>query len=451
MSRGSSSRGIFAALMALALLANFGLPVAAAPTDETGPDSSVVTQALASVEGTHFGFSRVLNQTSSTTPGTTTNTTNPPSSGLTGGTPCTNVIGGICTITGGGTTGTYNKTGSGTLTLNNIQLPAGVAGSTAPAVGTLPVLFVPTTVNANPGEQIVCSAITAANTTNCVGTLQGDPLANATASLIFTQFNGARGTVTFIVSPANVTAQTQLTQAQAVVVAVVTGVGNGPCAVIVGQRCTVTGGVTGTYNKTGSGTLTVTATIPGGAIGSVGQTIGAGQTPVLVVYTTTSLGLTSCGGLVAGVACNPATAGNQAEFFSVGCAVTAVGATTTACTVNTVGDPLQGSTVYVCYNNAVPPAAAVAVCANGIINGPGVGLNTLPPFPLLPPPPLEFIPPPPPPLLPPPPPGPLAAPAAPVMPSVPVIPEADSLVLLVGGLVALGGLVGYRSLRRRRD
>jgi len=32
-----------------------------------------------------------------------------------------------------------------------------------------------------------------------------------------------------------------------------------------------------------------------------------------------------------------------------------------------------------------------------------------------------------------------------------VIPEADSLVLLVGGLVALGGLVGYRRLRRRRD
>ena len=36
-------------------------------------------------------------------------------------------------------------------------------------------------------------------------------------------------------------------------------------------------------------------------------------------------------------------------------------------------------------------------------------------------------------------------------PEVPVIPEADSLFLLVGGLVALGGVVGYRSLRRRRD
>ena len=36
-------------------------------------------------------------------------------------------------------------------------------------------------------------------------------------------------------------------------------------------------------------------------------------------------------------------------------------------------------------------------------------------------------------------------------PEVPVIPEADSVFLVVGGLVALGALVGLRSLRRRRD
>src|SRR5207248_9364927 len=137
----------------------------------------------------------------------------------------------------------------------------GAAGTAnRPAVGTLPVMFVPTTVNANPGEQITCSAITggvgigAAFTTNCVGTLQGDPLANALAPVIFTQVNGARGQVTVIVGAANVTPQAQLTQAQAVVVAVATGVGNGPCAGIVGQTCQVTGGVTGSYTKTGSGT-----------------------------------------------------------------------------------------------------------------------------------------------------------------------------------------------------
>src|SRR5439155_16448428 len=71
--------------------------------------------------------------------------------------------------------------------------------------------------------------------------------------------------------------------------------------------------------------------------------------------------------------------------------------------------------------------------------------------PLLPPPPLQLLPPPLPPLLPPPlaPAAGARAPAA--FPEVPVIPEADSLFLVVGGLVALGGLVGLRSLRRRRD
>src|SRR5262249_56512224 len=97
MTRGNPSRAVFAALLALGLLVNFSLPAAAAPTDETGPDGSVVTQALTGVEGTHFGFSRVLNQISSTTPGSVTNTTSPPA-GFTGTpTPCTNVIGGTGT------------------------------------------------------------------------------------------------------------------------------------------------------------------------------------------------------------------------------------------------------------------------------------------------------------------------------------------------------------------
>jgi len=72
-------------------------------------------------------------------------------------------------------------------------------------VGTLPVLFVPTTVNANPGEQVVCSGIVVTAgvfTTNCNGNLQGDPIANANATLIFTQFNGARGTpVVLLINP----------------------------------------------------------------------------------------------------------------------------------------------------------------------------------------------------------------------------------------------------------
>jgi hypothetical protein len=37
------------------------------------------------------------------------------------------------------------------------------------------------------------------------------------------------------------------------------------------------------------------------------------------------------------------------------------------------------------------------------------------------------------------------------MPEVPVIPEAASLLLLGGGLLALGGLTGLRAWRRRKE
>jgi hypothetical protein len=56
--------------------------------------------------------------------------------------------------------------------------------------------------------------------------------------------------------------------------------------------------------------------------------------------------------------------------------------------------------------------------------------SCLMPPPLLPPPPPLFLPPPPSPLLPP--------------PEVPVIPEGDSLLLLAGGLGALGGWLAWR-------
>src|SRR5579875_2168239 len=81
----------------------------------------------------------------------------------------------------------------------------------------------------------------------------------------------------------------------------------------------------------------------------------------------------------------------------------------------------------------------------------------LPPVANLPPPPLEFVPqPPPPPLLPPGAPIPPLQSAAPVgappspparYPAVPVIPEADSLLLLVGGLAAVGAFAWWRRSR----
>jgi hypothetical protein len=76
------------------------------------------------------------------------------------------------------------------------------------------------------------------------------------------------------------------------------------------------------------------------------------------------------------------------------------------------------------------------------------GVNCLGPLPLLPPPPL-VLPPPPVPLIPPPPSA--AAAVPPLRPEVPVIPEADSLLLLGGGLALGGILAGLRARRRRRN
>jgi hypothetical protein len=191
-----------------------------------------------------------------------------------------------------------------------------------------------------------------------------------------------------------------------------------PCATLIGQVCNNVGAVTGTCNVTGSMTCTKTTTVPAG--------VGAGAIPIDVAVTT-----------------------NGFEFIP--CSPVLIGTTTVTCTGTLVGNLIQGSTNAICF-------PGVVACNLGTVTGPG-GINNnfpliLPNLPLLPPPPLEFIPPPPPPLLPPPPPAPMGgmmAPRTAAFPEVPVIPEADSLFLLVGGLVALGGLVGYRKLRRNDD
>jgi hypothetical protein len=124
--------------------------------------------------------------------------------------------------------------------------------------------------------------------------------------------------------------------------------------------------------------------------------------------------------------------GTAAGTSPVGAPVTVTG------TVN--GSGLPGGTITVTVNN--PVGGGTQAVAQGRLN-----CGNLPP----PPPPL---PPPPPPLPPPPPPPPPGAPPygpaprpGPGMPGVPVIPEADSLGLLAGGLVALGVLVGVRKRR----
>ena len=346
----------------------------------------------------------------------------PPVSG-TPGVPCATAIGQTCTATGA-VTGTWSKTGSGVFTFT-------ATGPANALVGGVPTVFIPTTANAN-GEQFPCTATTAALTTTCTGTTAGDPLQGAVITVAFPLVGGGFGTVTGTITSTNfaqnLTLAAAQTQAQATA-GFLLGTPGVPCATLgsalagqvlvpginqtaVGQTCTVTGAVTGTLTRTGSMSFTLNTTVPAG--------VPAGITPVAVF--STDLGIQA-------VAC---------------AAVTGAAGSAYTCTGTITGNALQGSTVALCFT-------AATACLLGTITGPGpvVIPNNLP---LLPPPPLQFIPPPPPPLLPPPPPAPMGTPSLAAPPGgIPVIPEADSLFLVVGGLVALGGLVGLRSLRRRRD
>ena len=131
-----------------------------------------------------------------------------------------------------------------------------------------------------------------------------------------------------------------------------------------------------------------------------------------------------------------------------------------SCYVTTAGNVIIGSNVTVVFGTGIT--------AVGTIVGPGpaalAGLGAQPLLP--PPPPPGLILPPPPPLLPPPPgmlppPGDLLAGGMAMPPSsiglppgyasIPVVPEADSAVLLAGGLLAIGAFAAQRGWRRRRD
>jgi uncharacterized repeat protein (TIGR01451 family) len=334
---------------------------------------------------------------------------NPPAlSGQTGA-GCVTRPGAVCTVTGavtgtiiGGTAPTFNLTATG---------PTNTAPRGVPAV------FIPTTIGI---ESFGCTPVPSAIplSTVCTGTTRGVPLLNGTITVRFPLIGG--GTQDVVGTITGQGGQAQNVQ-QAIASVPPSGLQGLPCADTIGQTCQSVGPVQGLGAVTASMTWNLTANVPGG--------VAAGTVPVVVFTTTVGL-----------------------EGFP--CAAVAAGATTVACAVTTVGNALLASNVTVVF--------APGVTAIGTVQGPGpLGLQALasaPPPPLLPPPP-PLLPPfmGPPPLLPPPPqpPGALAVQPGglllqPSAPGVPVVPEADSLFLLAGGLLAVGALAARRTLGKRR-
>jgi hypothetical protein len=414
-------------MLALALLVGLALPAGAAPYTAVGTgDSVAVTESLAAIDGPshHFGFTQASVLAQSTSQQTLI-----PTGGsgqlVTTGTACTQTINTSCNGTIAGGTILYNKSGSGTVFITVTDPANAVAGSgkvifAATTAGTLTV-----TPGVTAGATCNPATVTAGTVETCQFTItNGDLLAGNSIVVSFLTTAG----VVNLVGTVNAATGTGVSPTAATAQPVLAGLGftgnaANPCGIRIGTNCIITGGATGNATIISSATWTLNvAAAPAGAL--------AGVAPVAFALTTTNT-------------VNP----GEGPFPCT--ALAAVGAATT-CTFTTVGNPLVGLTVAVCFATAAAPACVLGSVAAGA--GAAVPL-VLPNLPILPPPPLEFIPPPPPPLLPPPPPAPTGAMAAPraAFPDVPVIPEADSLFLVIGGLVALGGLVGYRRLRRRDD
>jgi hypothetical protein len=128
---------------------------------------------------------RTATQTSTVTSTPTATRTPAPPTPLTSGTPgvpCTTVVGSTCTA-GSGVNGSWTKTGSGTFTFTATGPANSVVG------GSLPTLFIPTTVNPA-GEQFTCTTVGAQFTTTCTGTTVGDPLLGATVTIEFPLVGG---------------------------------------------------------------------------------------------------------------------------------------------------------------------------------------------------------------------------------------------------------------------
>jgi hypothetical protein len=408
-----------------------------ATTPSTATNQASIGGATPSTVTVNIAAPTATPTITSTPTRTATPTTGVPATPVVSGTPgvgCTTVIGGTCAVVGAAA-GSCTKTGSGTCSVT-------ATGPTNATVGGVPILFVPTTVNPN-GEQITCTATSATFTTSCTGTTLGDPICGGTVTVAFPLVGGGFGNVTGTISCAGTGTLIVCKQIQILGSGALGGIGGiggiggfgglnppgplggigfNPLGPVGGPNFGGIGGVGGIGGIGGVGGLglqgsTVTFTTPPGGPVIPSITIPVGQ-----------LGPICAAGVVANVGTVAVTEVVPAGF-----------------TLNSVtGGTLSG-------NTGTATITAGTTTTLTFINAP-INVNIPNVLPILPPPPLQFIPPPPPPLLPPPPPAPAAGARAPAaFPEVPVIPEADSLFLVVGGLVALGGLVGLRSLRRRRD
>jgi hypothetical protein len=242
------------------------------------------------------------------------------------------------------------------------------------------------------------------------GLVPPTPTATATATPVLTLTPTT--TLTRTLSPTLTATATpspiRLTVPEAVALVAPSGQPGVPCATLVAQSCLVNGTVSGAGAVTASQTWTLSATVP--------ARVAVGTVPVAVIATTAGVQGFSCGPVVAGVS-------------------------TATCTGTTAANALQGSLVTIVF--------APGVTVTGTVSGPGPGQRAVVAAgaaPLVPPAPPILLPPPPSPLIP-------LYPAAPlspgVGPEVPVIPEAESLGLVVAGLVGLGLLASTDFSRGR--
>ncbi len=198
----------------------------------------------------------------------------PPSSGQS---PCTTVVGQVCTVTGPQVSGTTTKIGSATFVIT----ATGLVGA---QVGGVPTVFIPTTVRV---EQFPCAPVTASLTAQCSGQTVGDPLQGGTVTVRYPRASGDTADATGIVAgpgPASPTA-TGTRTSTATVPATPTSAGTAtPTATpTVGPTSTATSSPTATSTAVSSPTASPTA------VPTATPTTSATSTPVATASLTPTI------------------------------------------------------------------------------------------------------------------------------------------------------------------